>query len=62
MRIRFRQFALLLILSVAGFSQQKPLFDVSFDKSGNGKDSFEEIKNLISEKYYYDGISENDLY
>ncbi|MEP1096100.1 MAG: S41 family peptidase [Cyclobacteriaceae bacterium] len=47
---------------LASFSQQKPLFDVYKGYTNTGEESYIEIKDLILENYYYDGLTENDLY
>lgn len=56
------KFILLIFSGLLGFSQQKPLFDVTPYTGEKGMESFAEIKDLIIQQYYYDGITENDLY
>lgn len=50
------------LLTVVCLSQQKPLFEVKLDYADSAQQIHEEIKELILNNYYYDGISENDLY
>lgn len=44
------------------FAQQKPLFNVNVENSVGSKEVFEEVKSTILQNYYYDGITEDDLY
>ena len=43
-------------------AQQKPLFNVNVENSEGSKEVFEEVKSTIIQNYYYDGITEDDLY
>jgi carboxyl-terminal processing protease len=45
-----------------GIAQQQPLFEVNKPYSNEGKETYDEIKSLILENYYFEGLSENDLY
>lgn len=54
-------FVILLLCSVAVFSQQKPLFDVTVEKSEDASNTLEEVRQFILDYYYYDGITKNDL-
>ena len=52
-----------LVLSISSLvAQQKPLFEISTKYDENGREAFEEIQKLIVENYYYQGLSEQDLY
>lgn len=62
MKLKIIVATLFLVNSLLVLSQQKPLFTVSSNTDTVAKESFEGIKKLILDQYYYDGISENDLY
>lgn len=43
-------------------AQQKPLFDITTKYDAKGEASFQQVKELILEHYYYNGLSTDDLY
>lgn len=57
--VLFSTFLFLLQLAVG--AQQKALFNVSTAHSESGEASLAEIKQLILDNYYFDGITESDL-
>ncbi|WP_425392987.1 S41 family peptidase [Ekhidna sp.] len=52
-------FSTLISFDVSG--QQKPLFEVSINKSANAEATLEEVQQLILDQYYFDGITREDL-
>ncbi len=52
----------LLLLCHWAIAQQKPLFNVNFENTDGSKATFEEVKDVILQNYYYDGLTEGDLY
>ncbi len=61
MKIRIAVFFLNFAF-LASFAQQKPLFNVDKKYSETGEETFKEIRSLILDNYYYDGLTEDDLY
>ena len=62
MRIYVFLLSILFFTSFSGLTQQKQLFEVGFTQDGDAKATYEEVKKLIGANYYYDGLSEDDLY
>lgn len=52
---------LLTFLSNSILAQQKPLFEVTIGKDGDSQSTLEEVRKLILDHYYYDGITSSDL-
>lgn len=50
-----------LIFVCTLFSQQKPLFSVTIDKSADSESTLSEVQQLILDNYYYDGLTKSDL-
>lgn len=54
-------FIYFLFFSLVVFAQQQPLFNVAIERPGDSKATLEQVKKLILEHYYYEGITEDDL-
>lgn len=62
MKKRLIASSLACLAMIVSFSQQKPLFDVDKKYANTGAEAHTEIKSLILENYYFEGLTENDLY
>lgn len=59
---RIRHILLGLVVSTQVSAQQQPLFQVTKPNGEQASATFEEVKELILTNYYYDGLTESDLY
>ncbi len=62
MNIRLQSTIIVFSALSTVFAQQKPLFNIDKEYSNTGAETYEEIRSLILDYYYYDGLTEDDLY